>query len=357
MAKRKRRMKLPNGFGSIKYLGPNRRNPYAAYPPAEKWSEGGTYQITPKALAYTETWEDAYELLTAYNMEKQGRIKINRNMLIDRTPTFAEVYEKFFQEKFFNSPKELSASSKSSMQAAFKNCRSLHHMQMGEIRYDNLQETINGCKLKHASMELIVSLLRQMYKYALKYEIVEKDYSAFLYIPVKDDDEPGVPFTETELKTLWQNQSDPVVEMLLIMCYSGYRIAAYLNMEVNLAERSFKGGVKTKADIHRVVPIHSAICRFAQTRSQTYGSNLLGETTHSFRNKMYAALDRLSIPKHTPHDCRHTFSMLCEKYGVNENDRKRLLGHSFGNDITNQKYGHRSLEDLRAEIEKIKVCY
>ena len=47
--------------------------------------------------------------------------------------------------------------------------------------------------------------------------------------------------------------------------------------------------------------------------------------------------------------------MLCEKYQVNENDRKRLLGHSFGNDLTNAVYGHRSLEDLRTEIEKIQL--
>lgn len=64
---------------------------------------------------------------------------------------------------------------------------------------------------------------------------------------------------------------------------------------------------------------------------------------------------RLNLPDHTPHDARHTFSKLCEKYGVNENDRKRFLGHSFGKDITNGIYGHRDLEDLRAEIEKIKV--
>ena len=57
---------------------------------------------------------------------------------------------------------------------------------------------------------------------------------------------------------------------------------------------------------------------------------------------------------HTPHSCRHTFSRLCESYGVSEADRKRMLGHSFGNDITNGVYGHRSVEELRAEIEKIK---
>ena len=40
---------------------------------------------------------------------------------------------------------------------------------------------------------------------------------------------------------------------------------------------------------------------------------------------------------------------------INENDRKRLMGHSFGKDITNSVYGHRELDDLRKEIEKIIV--
>ena len=46
--------------------------------------------------------------------------------------------------------------------------------------------------------------------------------------------------------------------------------------------------------------------------------------------------------------------MLCEKYEVPENDRKRLLGHAF-TDVTNSVYGHRDLESLRASIEKIKI--
>lgn len=48
--------------------------------------------------------------------------------------------------------------------------------------------------------------------------------------------------------------------------------------------------------------------------------------------------------------------MLCEKYNVKENDRKRMLGHSF-RDITNAVYGHRDLEDLREEIEKIPASF
>ncbi len=56
-------------------------------------------------------------------------------------------------------------------------------------------------------------------------------------------------------------------------------------------------------------------------------------------------IENLGMHGHTPHDARHTFSMLCEKFHVNENDRKRMLGHSFS-DITNKVYGHRTVTKL-----------
>ena len=98
MPKHRKRMKLPNNFGSIKYLGKGRRRPYGVYPPVTEYSFHGP--VSPKALAYTETWEEGYEILTAYNMEKSGKIKVNYGTFIDRTPTFSEVYDRFFHEKF-----------------------------------------------------------------------------------------------------------------------------------------------------------------------------------------------------------------------------------------------------------------
>lgn len=191
MAKHRKRMKLPNNFGSIKYLGKGRRRPYGVYPPVTEYSLHGP--ITPKALAYAETWEEGYEILTTYHMEKAGKITVNRGMFIDRTPTFSEVYEGFFREKFYDSPKKLSKASMASTRAAFNNCASIHNIQFGQLKYDDLQDILNNCQLKHASLELIVSLLHQMYKYALKYEIADKDYSAFLYLPKEDDDSAGIP--------------------------------------------------------------------------------------------------------------------------------------------------------------------
>lgn len=360
MRNRKKHMKLPNGFGSIKCLSGNRRKPYAVYPPVTEWTP--TSPVTPPALAYTETWEEGYELLTAYNMEKAGKIKINRSVFIERTPTFAEVYQQFFDEKFHNSPKNFSKETIASTRAAYKNCSAIHDIPIGNLRYDDLQQIINNCPLKHSSLELIVSLLHQIYAFAIKYEICEKDYSAFLYIPIPDDDESGEPFTLDELNILWTNKADPIVQMILIMCYSGFRIRAYASIEVHLDEAYFKGGVKTAASKNRIVPIHSCIQDFVAERYDNTKAlqNLLGCTPALFRKNMYSTLEKLSISysasgkKHTPHDCRHTFSYLCEKYNVNENDRKRMMGHSFGNDITNATYGHRSINDLKTEIEKIR---
>lgn len=43
------------------------------------------------------------------------------------------------------------------------------------------------------------------------------------------------------------------------MCYSGFRIKAFTNIEVNLELRYFKGGVKTKSGKNRIVPRYSEI--------------------------------------------------------------------------------------------------
>ncbi len=223
------------------------------------------------------------------------------------------------------------------------------------MRHKDLQDVIDKCDLKYASLEHIINLYHQMYDYADLQGLCDKDYSDKVKINIEDDDEQGVPFEESDLKILWNNKSDPTVEFILIMCYSGFRVVAYESLMVNLDDNYFQGGVKTKTSKNRIVPIHPDIIPMVKDRLSRDGHLL--SSANTFRAEMYTKLEALGIQRHTPHDCRHTFSKLCEHYGVNENDRKRMMGHSFGQDITNKKYGHRDLEDLRSEIRKIKVCY
>lgn len=383
--KRKKYPKLPNGFGSIKYLGKNRTNPYAVHPPTEEFNLNGS-PITPKAIAYVDDWYLGFSILMSLKagtwdpqqlpgMKQQmgdtpAQSDLTTKLLADynlvkrayagenqaASPTFREVYEGFYKYKYEDDKSRVySKSASDSTRAAYRNCATLHDRVFKDLRHDDLQDVVNACTLKHASLELIVSLYHQMYAYADIREIVDKDYSAHVKINIPDDDESGVPFTEEDLKKLWAKKADPVVEFILIMCYSGYRIRAYQKMEINLEENYFKGGVKTTAGKSRIVPIHPAIRPLVMSRLKRDGRLL--DNIQGFRKEMYSKLESLGIEKHTPHDCRHTFSVFCEKYRINENDRKRMLGHSFKDDITNSIYGHRTVDELRGEIEKIKVCY
>ena len=268
--------------------------------------------------------------------------------------TFSQVYEMFYEWKYGeHAAKKLSNSSRDSTRAAYKNCAPLHDRIFRELKLDDLQSCLDKCSLKKSILELISILLKQMYKFARPRELCVEDYAHYLVIPDAQEDEHGIPFSEKELSWLWRNKENPTIEMLLIMSYSGFRISAYSTMKINLKEGYFQGGIKTNAEKNRIVPIHSAILPLVERRLQRDGA-LMNITTRAFRSAMKTALKSLEI-QHTPHDCRHTFSMLCEKYGVREADRKRLLGHSFGNDITNGIYGHRTLEELRAEVEKIRI--
>ena len=147
-------------------------------------------------------------------------------------------------------------------------------------------------------------------------------------------------------------QINATVRMILIMIYSGYRISAWKGMETRLEEAVFIGGVKTDAGKNRMVPTHSCILAFVK---EMKGEYLCGKSESQFRRDMMKALKILGIRTLTPHSCQHTFHRLLERAGVNEADRKRLMGHSLKTDITNGTYGHRGIEELRAEIEKIKV--
>lgn len=380
MAKRKKYPKLPNGYGSIKYLGSGRRNAYAVHPPTKEFELNGSPK-TPPALCYVDSWTVGFAVLTAYragvyypgfektlvNLESGKDSQLLQKILADYNmtkaadekleaprKTFAEVYREFYSWKYEqNRSRTYSQASMRSTAAAFKNCAPLHDRIFADLRVLDLQDMIDSCPLKHSSKELILSLFHQMFSYAEIFEICEKDYSANVRINALEDDEHGVPFSDEELAALWKHCQDETVTMLLIMCYSGFRIRAYASLTVDLKNNYFQGGVKTAAGKDRIVPIHSRIRPLVADRMKKYGS-LLPQSPNSFRKTMYPVLSSIGIEKHTPHDCRHTFSRLCEKYGVRENDRKRMLGHSFSGDITNSVYGHRELEDLRTELEKIR---
>jgi integrase len=377
MPKRKKYPHLPSSFGSIRYLGKNRTNPYAVHPPCTERDNLGFY-IRPKALCYVPDWYTGFAVLSAWHagtytpgLELTIRQEVTdsvsnldafcRRILKDQAssmtyhsgPTFAEVYDLFYEYKFGeHAAKKLSDSARGAMRSAYNQLAALHDRPLTDITLTELQEAVNGIGMSKSTIGNVVGLIKQLYRFAAPRELCEKDLGVYVVTPSTPDEEHAKAFSDSDLVLLWKHQEDPVIRMVLIMCYSGFRVSAYKTIYTDMTDLYFKGGVKTKSSKGRIVPIHDAIIPLV---ARCQGEYLCGYNPNIFRVKMVAALDQIGLTGFTPHSTRHTFSRLCESYGVNEADRKRMMGHSFGGDITNAVYGHRSLEELRQEINKIKV--
>lgn len=304
-------------------------------------------------LGYFEDRPAALQALAEYN---RNPYDINASKA-----TFKDIYDLWFNAKYKAGKKKFSKSSIYCTQGAFKKCAALHNIVFSDMRTIHMQAILDDFSLSHAYMEHIKNLFNQMYKYALEYDIVQKDYSQFIKINKEDDDEHGVPFSKEDIEKLWKHKDKPFVDTVLIYIYSGWRISELLNMpleDIDLENRTFKGGVKTRASKNRIVPIHSKIFdmvvnRRVEGQETLFYDNGKKITTAAYYDLFRSALLSAGVPEtHTPHDCRHTFATLLNNADANPVAVKRMLGHSTS-DITEKIYTHKDIEDLRKEIEKI----
>ena len=303
-------------------------------------------------------------------------------------PTIREVYRDFYDFKYGpNAARRLSHSSRCATAAACRKLAPLFDRTLDEVSVIELQNLVNRTAVggySRSSVTDLVTLIRQLYRFAYPRELCTKEYGKYVVMPFTAEEIHHQDFTDDELQILWKHQNDPVVNMVLIMCYSGFRISEFTrenDMNTVFSKDGttgyFMGGMKTKAGKNRIVPIHSAILPLVKKTLNSHGQPvyLCGKSRNRFRDDMKAMLEEIGIDTvpgsdplegtqtdalsnfryHTPHSCRHTFSRLCESYGVNEADRRRMMGHSFGNDVTNGVYGHRSVKELSLEIEKIQI--
>jgi len=350
MAKRKP-MRRKNSSGSVVRLSGNRRQPFEVR--VNTHMDERNYPVYD-VLGRFEDRDDAMQALLEYNKDPYD---LNNNKM-----TFANVYDLWYEQKFTKSKKKYSASSIGCTRGAFNKSEELHNRLIKDIRTQDMQRILDNYELSHAYMEHIRNLFRSVCKYAMQYDFIKKDYSEFIGITKDDDDQPGVPFTNEEVQKLWNNKEKPFVDSVLILIYSGWRISELLTLEldnIDIQQKTFKGGIKTTAGKNRIVPIHSKIYGMVSTRYENNCGSFICDdkpiiNPHIYYKYFNEALTIAGINSiHTPHDCRHTFATMLDNAGANTTSTKRLLGHSSGGDVTEKVYTHKDIEQLRKAIELI----
>lgn len=354
-----RAMRRANGSGTVVKLSGRRRRPFEVRvnTKIDEWGYP-RYDVLGRFADRTE----ALQVLARYN---DNPFDVGK-----RDYTFSQVYDLWYAKKFTDSRRVYSDSTLRVSQAAYKRCAELHDRTFSELRTPDLQNVLNDFSLSWSYMRHIVNLYSQLYKYAMEYELVNRDYSRFVKIEKENDNQPGVPFTKEEIDLLWEhvNEESPCREMItviLVLIYTGWRIAEFLNMpisDIDLDEWTMKGGMKTAAGKGRIVPVHSGIrpllkwlCSRTDSEYLLVTKNGRVRTRSVIGSSMRTAMFYCGIKTdHTPHDCRHTFISLLDSAGANPVCIDRLVGHA-SKSITSKIYTHKDLDELREAVEKIKI--
>lgn len=353
-------MKLPNGYGNVSKLPGTRRNPYRARKTIgwEVDYETGKSRQKYITIGYYPTKSAALQALAAYNEHPYD--------IQTQSVTFADVYEKWSETYF---PTLSNNSSVRTITAAYKHCAPLHNMRMRDIRVNHLEQTIRNAEVGASTKARMKSLFNLMYRYALKHEIVDKDYAALCDSVKRPEPEiVRIPFSSDEIHALFDNLSVPFADMILIGIYTGFRPQELANLkikDVNFSNQTITGGMKTDAGKNRLVPIHPAISKLIENdynkavklQSEYLFNDENGQqgtymTYDKYRGRFAKVMKKMGM-SHKPHDTRHTFITMMKEADANDHVLKLLVGHAI-DDITEKAYTHRTLENMRKEILKIK---
>ncbi len=179
--------------------------------------------------------------------------------------------------------------------------------------YDDFQGVLDAMQLSYASKKKVRSLINQLCKYAIKKELMQRNYGDLVTIGKNTKVRPHKPFTRQQINKLWK---------------------------LNTSEADGEG---------RVIPLHKRIQPIIERRCSQYRDRLFPVSYTNFSKHF----NRITNGRHTTHDCRHTVATMLDSAGANPNATRAILGHKNG-DITIKVYTHKSLRDLRKAIAMLK---
>ena len=346
--------KRANGTGCIKKLSGNRRKPYIVLITSGYEYDEITFKNKQiqKSIGTYKTREAADLALAEYNQ--------NPYDIDSRSVTFGEIYNIWSKRKF----KKLAAHTVISYNSASRYLNPIMDVPVIKLKTAQLQDVIDECDHSFATKNNIRTLMNGVFTYCMKNDIVTKNYVDYLEIEFSDPIVDRIPFSDKEIKYLWDNSENDSCKVLLMLLYTGMRVNELLKLPRSLCyiEQGFlhvpENLAKNKPSV-RDVPIHPDVLPFFRIfydRSKEYLMVKNSGVRIMYNN--FVARDLAKINKnlevnHKFHDTRHTFISKAHEVKMDELCLKKIVGHT-AKDITSKVYTHISLKELKNEIKKIK---
>lgn len=351
-------MRLPNGYGGVVKLSGNRRRPYAARITTGWHTNDSTgkriqhYQI----LGYAASRSEALQILARYNEYPLDGASLKL--------TFADIYERWSAEKFPTT----SNSNIKGYRAAFAICGDIADVPFHSLKLDDLQRVVDRCGKNYPTLKKLRVLFNQLYDYAMKHEIVVKDYSEFVNIIKYKDRNPNKVerdrFDAEDVELLWDHSDDRHYQTVLMLIYSGVRVSELLDLKkehvyldlqyFDVVDSKTENGIRKVPIADKVLPFYQGWyhdCSQCEYLVHTPDSRHF--TYHNYYLNVFRPLmNRLSIDR-TPHCCRHTcISMLAEAH-VDQTIIKKIVGHAGAMSLTERVYTHLDVQELIHAVNQI----
>lgn len=277
--------------------------------------------------------------------------------------TFQDVYDQWSKVKY----PTISKSNIHGYEASYKVCGTLYNRTFKDIRLMDLQFVVDNCGKNYPTLKKLKGLFNQLYEFAMKNDICNKDYSEYVDIVRYKDRNPDKRdhnrFEKSEIERLWELTAQPYFQIILMLIYNGCRISEFLDLKkehINLGEQYFDVvSSKTENGIRRV-PIADKVLPFYKSWYESSDCDWLIHTPDhkhfSYRNYYDSywtpLMEQLGFD-HKPHDTRHTCISLLAEAHVDQTMIKKIVGHSGAMTLTERVYTHLDTEALVEAINCI----
>ncbi len=306
-------------------------------------------------IGYAATKAEAMQMLAEYN-QNPFDVKAAK-------ATFQDVYDQWSKVRY----PTISKSNIHGYEASYRVCGTLYNKVFKEIRLVDLQFVVDTCGKNYPTLKKLKILFNQLYEFAMKNDICNKDYSEYLDILRYKDKNPGKrdhnKFEKAEIDRLWQITDQPYYQIILMLIYNGCRISEFLDLKkenINLEEQYFDVvSSKTENGIRRV-PIADKVLPYYKARYESSDCEYLIHTPDHKHFEYRNYYDSYWTPlmeslgfEHKPHDTRHTCISMPAEAHVDQTMIKKIVGHAGAMTLTERVYTHLDTEALVEAINKI----
>lgn len=268
--------------------------------------------------------------------------------------TMQELYDEVTRRWF----PRISKDKASHYRTAWESISKIHNAKIRGLRYADLQPLIDEREGGYYPKRDIKVLLGRIYELALKYEYVDKDYSAMLELPPIDGKTRSA-LTPQEVQLMWDDYKagHTNTRYFLIMCYTGMRTGEILTIQkanTHLREQYCTGGIKTKAGKARQIIFCDKIMPLVNDAYHDNEKLLCELSAEAFYEEWHAMVERTGLRAElTPYCCRHTAPTMLAEEGVQPAIIQQIMGHtSYA--MTAEHYTHISIDAKLEALNKLK---